>query len=179
MLSPDTDTPGEPPTPQLIDTGTTTRTAASPAVITFPGDPGWDDARRAWNLAVDQRPAAVALPETVDDVVAAVDYARTVGLRVAVQGTGHGARHDLLDGTLLVNTARMTGVEIDADARVAVSRPGPSGSTSSTPQSSTVSPPSTAPPPTSASSATRSAAASAGSDASTGSPRRASCRPRW
>jgi FAD/FMN-containing dehydrogenase len=105
--------------PQLIDTGTTTRTAASPTVITFPGDPGWDDARRAWNLAVDQRPAAVALPETVDDVVAAVDYARTVGLRVAVQGTGHGARHDLLDGTLLVNTSRMTGVEIDADARVA------------------------------------------------------------
>ena len=105
--------------PQLIDTGTATRTAASPDVLRFPGDPGYDDARRAWNLAVDQRPAAVALPETVDDVVAAVDYARTVGLRVAVQGTGHGARHDFLDGTLLINTARMTGVEIDASARTA------------------------------------------------------------
>jgi FAD/FMN-containing dehydrogenase len=105
--------------PQLIDTGNARRTAASPAILTFPGDPGWDEARRAWNLAVDQRPAAVALPETVDDVVAAVDYARTVGLRIAVQGTGHGARHDLLDGTLLVNMARMTGVEIDAEARVA------------------------------------------------------------
>src|SRR5262245_8634371 len=105
--------------PQLIDTGNARRTAASPAILSFPGDPGWDEARRSWNLAIDQRPAAVALPETVDDVVAAVDYARTVGLRVAVQGTGHGARHDLLDGTLLVNTARMTGVEIDAEARVA------------------------------------------------------------
>jgi FAD/FMN-containing dehydrogenase len=105
--------------PQLIDTGNARRSAASPAILSFPGDPGWDEARRAWNLAVDQRPAAVALPETVDDVVAAVDYARTVGLRVAVQGTGHGARHDLLDGTLLVNMARMTGVEIDAGARVA------------------------------------------------------------
>jgi FAD/FMN-containing dehydrogenase len=105
--------------PQLIDTGSARRTAASPAILSFPGDPGWDEARRAWNLAVDQRPAAVALPETVDDVVAAVDYARTVGLRVAVQGTGHGARHDLLDGTLLVNMARMTGVEIDAEAQVA------------------------------------------------------------
>lgn len=61
----------------------------------------------------------MALPETVDDVVAAVDYARTLGLRVAVQGTGHGARHDLLDGTLLINTARMTGVAIDPEARVA------------------------------------------------------------
>ena len=105
--------------PQLIDTGRATRTAASPDVLCFPGDAGYDEARLAWNLAVDQRPAAVALPETVDDVVAAVDYARTVGLRVSVQGTGHGARHDLLDGTLLINTARMTGVEIDAIARVA------------------------------------------------------------
>jgi FAD/FMN-containing dehydrogenase len=104
--------------PHLIDFGTAARTAASPDILLFPGDPGWDEARRAWNLAVDQRPAAVALPETVDDVVAAVDYARTLGLRVAVQGTGHGAGRPL-DGTLLVNTARMTGVELDAEARVA------------------------------------------------------------
>jgi FAD/FMN-containing dehydrogenase len=120
MLGADTDARQETHLmPQLIDTGTITRSAASPEILTFPGDPGWDDARRAWNLAIDQRPAAVATPETVDDVVAAVDHARTVGLRVAVQGTGHGARHDLRDGTLLINTSRMTGVEIDADARVA------------------------------------------------------------
>ena len=38
------------------------RTTASPDVLVFPGEPGWDEARRAWNLAVDQRPAVVALP---------------------------------------------------------------------------------------------------------------------
>ena len=103
---------------QLIDTGNPTRTASSPDILLFPGDAGWDDARRAWNLAVDQRPAAVALPETVDDVVAVVEHARLVGLKVAVQGTGHGAGARL-DGTLLVNTSRMTGVEIDPVARVA------------------------------------------------------------
>ena len=32
-------------------------------------DRGWDDARRAWNLAVDQDPAAVALPASVQDIV--------------------------------------------------------------------------------------------------------------
>ena len=64
---------------QLTDTRTPFRTAASSDVLVFPTDPGWDDARRAWNLAVDQRPAVVALPETVDDVVDAVDYARTLG----------------------------------------------------------------------------------------------------
>ena len=59
--------------------------------VTVPGDAGWDAARQAWNLAVDQRPAAVAEPETVADVVAIVKFARERGLRVAAQGTGHAA----------------------------------------------------------------------------------------
>ena len=109
---------------QLADSRTAVGTTASPDVLVFPGDPGWDDARRAWNLAVDQRPAVVALPETVDDVVAAVEYARELGLRIAVQGTGHGAPGTPLDGTLLVNTSRMTGVEVDPAARVARVRAG-------------------------------------------------------
>ena len=104
---------------QLSQTKNARRTAASPDLLVFPGQPGWDDARRAWNLSVDQRPAAVALPETVDDVVATVDHARAVGLRVAVQGTGHGAGSTPLDGALLINMSRMTGVEVDAGARVA------------------------------------------------------------
>ena len=104
---------------QLARTSSAWRTAAPPELLVFPGQPGWDEARRAWNLSVDQRPAAVALPETVDDVVAAVDHARAAGLRVAVQGTGHGAGSTPLDGTLLINTARMIGVAVDAHARVA------------------------------------------------------------
>lgn len=107
---------------QLTDVRDTLRTAASSDILVFPTDAGWDDARRAWNLAVDQRPAVVALPQSVDDVVDAVDYARTLGLRIAVQGTGHGAPGRSLDGTMLVNTSRMTGVEVDAKgltARVA------------------------------------------------------------
>ena len=59
--------------------------------VVGPRDPEWNDARRAWNLAVDQRPAAVAMPESVEDVVAAVEVAREQGLRVAPQGTGHSA----------------------------------------------------------------------------------------
>jgi FAD binding domain-containing protein/berberine-like enzyme len=95
------------------------RIAASPDLLVFPGQPEWDEARRAWNLSVDQHPASVVLPETVVDVVAAVDHARVTGLRVAVQATGHGAGSTSLDGTLLVNTVRMGGVEVDVAARVA------------------------------------------------------------
>ena len=35
--------------------------------LVLPGDQDWDEARQAWNLAVDQRPFAVALPESADD----------------------------------------------------------------------------------------------------------------
>ena len=92
----------------------------SGAVVT-PADPDWDAARVAWNLAVDQRPAAVTLPESAEDVVAIVDFARQNGLRVAPQGTGHNAHplENLLEATILVKTERMRGVEIDPEARIA------------------------------------------------------------
>lgn len=41
-------------------------------LIVRPGDDGWDKARQAWNLAVDQQPAAVALPRSADDVISVV-----------------------------------------------------------------------------------------------------------
>ena len=38
--------------------------------IATAADADWDDARQAWNLAADQRPAAVAFPKRADDVSA-------------------------------------------------------------------------------------------------------------
>jgi FAD/FMN-containing dehydrogenase len=88
--------------------------------IVRPGDARYDEARPAWNLTVDQRPAAVAVPRDADQVVAAVLYAKREGLRVAAQGTGHNAQPlgDLGD-TLLIKTHEMRGVEIDAPNRIA------------------------------------------------------------
>ena len=71
-----------------------------------PDDEGWDGARRAWNLAVDQRPAAVALPITDADVIEVVTFAREQGLRVAPQATGHGASAiTTLENTILLSTS--------------------------------------------------------------------------
>lgn len=86
--------------------------------VVFPGGSEWDEARQAWNVAVDQRPAAVFFPEDADDVAAAVGYAREAGLRVAVQSTGHMASSlgDLSE-TALLRTTRMRGVEIRAEER--------------------------------------------------------------
>jgi FAD/FMN-containing dehydrogenase len=84
--------------------------------IVRPGDESWDQARAAWNLAADQNPAAVVYAQSSDDVVATVDAARAGGLGVAALGTGHGAgSRGPLDGSVLIRTERMKGIEIDAD----------------------------------------------------------------
>ena len=85
-----------------------------------PDDEGWDEVRLAWNLAVDQRPAAVVLPESAADIAATVAFAREHALRVAPQGTGHGAAAlGSLDDTILLKTERMRGVTIDPETRTA------------------------------------------------------------
>ena len=88
--------------------------------IVTPSDETWDEARQAWNLAVDQRPAAVVYAESADDVVATVDFARVRGLRVAPQGTGHNAAPlGPLAETVLLETSRMRAVAIDPESRTA------------------------------------------------------------
>ena len=59
--------------------------------IATPSDADWDQARAAWNLAADQNPSAVTLVESAEDVAKVVRFATENGLRVAAQGTGHGA----------------------------------------------------------------------------------------
>ena len=85
-----------------------------------PGDSGYDAARMPWNVAIDQRPAAVAMPTSARDVTEIVLHARAVGLRVAVQGTGHnpGPLGDLSDA-ILVRTAALDEVAIDPVRRTA------------------------------------------------------------
>ena len=86
--------------------------------VVGPQDPRWDEARRAWNLSVDQRPAAVAMPESPEDVVAVIEVAREHGLRVAPQGTGHSAApRASLERSVLVDMSGMNAVEIDPDRR--------------------------------------------------------------
>jgi FAD/FMN-containing dehydrogenase len=88
--------------------------------LVLPGDATWDADRQAWNLAVDQVPSMVAVPASSADVRALVAFARGRGLRILMQGTGHGAAAvGPLDGTLLVRTSEMRGMAIDAAHRIA------------------------------------------------------------
>jgi len=94
--------------------------AALDGKIVTPEHARFDEARRAWNLTVDQQPAAVVFPEFAVDVAAAVRFAREHDLRIAPQGTGHNAGPlGSLEDTILLKTERMRGVEIDPKARLA------------------------------------------------------------
>ena len=94
-------------------------------VLTVAGDERWDEARRSWNLFVDQRPAAVLEAASVEDVQAAVAFAAENGLRVAPQGTGHGSEPlGPLGDALLLKTSKMREISFDPDRGVARAQAG-------------------------------------------------------
>lgn len=85
--------------------------------IVLEGDPDYDTARQPWNLAVDQRPAAVATPADVADVQAIIAAARDGGYGVTTQPNGHGADGDLA-GVILIRPSRFDEIVVDAEARL-------------------------------------------------------------
>jgi FAD/FMN-containing dehydrogenase len=89
--------------------------------LIHPGSTAYDPARLAFNLTADQRPACVCIARSVEDVQAAVAYARDRGLTVAAQATGHLAQAlPSLEDTLLLKTALHDGeVEVDPVVRTA------------------------------------------------------------
>jgi hypothetical protein len=88
------------------------------------GDPALAAETLGANLTFAHTPAVAVAAETVDDVAAAVRFAAEAGLPVvAVQGTGHGSTCPIEDA-VLINTSRLTGVDVDPAARRARVQPG-------------------------------------------------------
>ena len=89
--------------------------------VHLPGDPAFDEVRWPWNLQVDARPAAVAYPAFPSEAADVVRAAASVGLRVAPQGTGHGAPPlaGRLEDAVLLRTSAMTELQIDSERRTA------------------------------------------------------------
>ncbi|WP_372788033.1 FAD-binding oxidoreductase [Paraconexibacter sp.] len=85
----------------------------------LPHHAAYDEARTAWNLTADQRPAAVVVAHDAAEVLSALDLARAFDLRVVPQGTGHlaSALPDMSDAILL--RTDIGGVTVDPDARIA------------------------------------------------------------
>lgn len=88
--------------------------------LLLPGQPGYDEARRVWNGAIDRRPSAIARCLDAEDVAMAVKFAAREHVPVTVRGGGHNvAGLAVRDDALMLDLGAMNRVEVDAPARIA------------------------------------------------------------
>ena len=85
-----------------------------------PGDDHYESARKIHNGMIDRRPALIVRCAGVADVMAAVTFARSHNLVVAVRGGGHGVPgFAVCDGGLMIDLSRMKSVRVDPVGRTA------------------------------------------------------------
>src|SRR3954452_20566408 len=83
-----------------------------------PGDDAYDQGRALWNGAQDQHPALIVRCAGVADVIAALRFARSQQLEVAIRGGGHSIPgFSGVDGGLVVDLSAMGAVRVDPAAR--------------------------------------------------------------
>jgi len=89
-------------------------------VLVCPGDQNYEAARAVWNGMIDRRPALIAYCAKRQDVIEAVDFARTTGILTAVRSGGHNiAGASLCDGGLVIDLSPMNRVTVDPASRTA------------------------------------------------------------
>ena len=91
-----------------------------------PGDDGYAEACRIWNGAFDsRRPALIVGCSGAADVIAAVGFARSNDLTIAVRGGGHSiAGFSTCDEGIVIDLSAMRSVRVDPAARRAQVGPG-------------------------------------------------------
>ena len=84
--------------------------------VVTPDDAGYEDARKVYNAMIDRRPGVVVRPANVEDVVAAVNFARESSLDLAVRGGGHSVPgFGTVDEGVVIDLSRMRDVRIDPE----------------------------------------------------------------
>src|SRR5262245_51723628 len=93
--------------------------------VVVPGDAAYDQARRVWNGMIDRRPGAVVYCAGSDDVVAAVRFARSRSLLVAVRAGGHNiGGASVCNHGLVIDVSRMKQIDVDPVKRTARAQAG-------------------------------------------------------
>jgi FAD/FMN-containing dehydrogenase len=88
---------------------------SSRGTVLRPGEATYEDARRIWNGMIDRRPAAIARCTGPADVMAAVRFARSRNLPIAVRGGGHNvAGRSVCDDGIVIDLSPMRSVRVNA-----------------------------------------------------------------
>ncbi len=86
--------------------------------VVAPDDPRYEDARKVYNAMIDRRPGVVVRPANVEDVIAAVNFARESSLDLAVRGGGHSVPgFGTVDEGVVIDLSRMRGVRVDPESQ--------------------------------------------------------------
>jgi hypothetical protein len=82
--------------------------------VVLPADSRYEEARRVWNADIDRRPVAIAYCEGFADIRAAVRWAASNDVLIAVRSGGHSfPGHSVCDGGLVIDTSRTRAVRVD------------------------------------------------------------------
>jgi FAD/FMN-containing dehydrogenase len=88
-------------------------------------DAGYEQARRVWNGSIDRHPALIVRCASREDIVRAVQFARSHSLLTAVKGGGHSlSGQSTCDGGLMIDLSAMRAIDLDAAKRVVRVQPG-------------------------------------------------------
>lgn len=86
--------------------------------VLVPESSAYEEARKVWNGMIDKRPRAIVRCSGVNDVVAAVKFARDSDSLVAVRGGGHNAAGlAVCDDGLVIDLSAMRDVQVHPEAK--------------------------------------------------------------
>jgi FAD/FMN-containing dehydrogenase len=85
--------------------------------VIVPGHGDYEEARRVLDAGVDCFPTAVVRPANAGDVISAVNFARELGLDLAVRSGGHSpAGFGTIDAGLVIDLSAMKSIDLDLEA---------------------------------------------------------------
>jgi FAD/FMN-containing dehydrogenase len=88
--------------------------------VLLPGAAGYDAARSLWNAAFDRHPALIVRCSGPADVMAAVKFAASHSLLLAVRGGGHSlSGQSVCEKGMMLDLSQMNGARVDPARRVA------------------------------------------------------------
>ncbi|MEJ7740299.1 MAG: FAD-binding oxidoreductase [Chitinophagaceae bacterium] len=90
-----------------------------PGKILLEEDDKYDEARAVWNGMIDKHPALIVRCTVVDDIVKAINFARSHHLLLSIRGAGHNvAGNAVCEGGLMIDLSLMKAIHVDEETRI-------------------------------------------------------------